>query len=371
MPGKTSKPPKKKMKVSTPGSARTYKTVDEGPDTGTGTSKKKKGPGRPTSKPKRKARASLQLRAGYTELDMIEAMRLVVEDDLSIKQAAKTINEVKKNNVLRTTLNDRLLRDDPPALPALGRPVELSKEVERALVDCLKICGEFQYPMRKSDLQNLVQAYCVENNVKTRWTDDRPAREWCRLFLKRWRKEVKLRKPRNIKRSRSKVSPAIVKEFFEHLGPNIDGIPATHIVNYDETNLQDDPGAELAFFGGGTKYCEQSRNSSKTAISVMFACTASGHMLPPMTVYKSASSSCYSSWCEGGPLGGVYSATKSGWFNMEMFNLWFNTVLLPYFKTLPKDDTKLIIGRVPVTVHKKQKNLTLFSTSIPKVDLTF
>ena len=56
---------------------------------------------------------------------------------------------------------------------------------------------------------------------------------------------------------------------------------------------------------------------------------------------------------------------------MEMFNLWFNTVLLPYFKTLPKDDTKLIIGRVPVPVHKKQKNLTLFSTSIPKVDLTF
>lgn len=357
MPGKTgqSRPPKKKTKVSTPGS---YKTADDG------SSKKKKkrsSVGRPVSKAKRQTRGPLKLRATYTEMDMLEAMHLVVEKKYSIKKAAKTLTDVKKHVVPRTTLNDRLLKDDPPALPAFGRPVELPKPVEKAIVDCLKMCGEFQYPMRKTDLQNLVQSYCVQNSIKTRWRDERPAREWCKLFLKRWSKEVKLRRPRNIKRSRSKVSPAIVKEFFEHLTPNIQGIPPTHIVNYDETNLQDDPGAELAFFGGGTKYCEQSRNSSKTAVSVMFACTASGHMLPPMTVYKSAVGSCYGMWCEGGPEGANYAATKSGWFNMEMFNLWFKTVLLEFFKTLPKEDTKLLIG---MCRHRYIKgNLTLLSIS--------
>lgn len=103
---------------------------------------------------------------------------------------------------------------------------------------CLKICGEYQYPMRKSDLQQIVQAYCVRHEIKTRWKDDMPAREWVRLFLKRWRHEIKLKKPTNIKRSRAAVSPRIIRDFFGRAAPNLEGIPATHIMNYDETNLQ-------------------------------------------------------------------------------------------------------------------------------------
>jgi hypothetical protein len=36
-------------------------------------------------------------------------------------------------------------------------------------VKCLELCSEFNYPLRKTDLQNLVQAYCVENSVNTRF----------------------------------------------------------------------------------------------------------------------------------------------------------------------------------------------------------
>jgi hypothetical protein len=49
-------------------------------------------------------------------------------------------------------------------------------------------------------------------------------------------------------------------------------------------------------------------------------------MLPPMTVYKSANGSFFTSWCEGGPPGATFAANKSGWFDMEQFNIWFKQV---------------------------------------------
>lgn len=64
-------------------------------------------------------------------------------------------------------------------------------------------------------------------------------------------------------------------------------------------------------------------NHSKVGFSLMFCCNAAGYMLPPMVVYKSSSGSVYSSWCEGGPVGATYAATRTGWFDMSKFNLWF------------------------------------------------
>ncbi len=81
---------------------------------------------------------------------------------------------------------------------------------------------------------------------------------------------MKVKKPRNIKRSRAKVSPTDVKDFFERIRPNLVDIPPSHIFNYDETNFQDDPGSEEAFFAGGCKYPETIKNHSKTSFSVMF-----------------------------------------------------------------------------------------------------
>jgi hypothetical protein len=139
-----------------------------------------------------------------------------------------------------------------------------------------------------------------------------------------------LRRPTNIKRSWARVSHADVRGFFERLAPELEGIPASHVFNYDETNLRDDPGAEEAFFGGGCKYYEQVKNHSKVAFSLMFCIAGDGGMLPPMTLYKSANGTVYQSWCEGGPKGATYAANKSGWFCMQKFNQWFREERGPY-----------------------------------------
>jgi len=153
-------------------------------------------------------------------------------------------------------------------------------------------------------------------------------------FKRRWRRIVKVKKPTHIKRCRAAVSPEILKEFFVNLEPNLAGVAAAHFFNYDETNLRDKSGADDCFFAGNSKYYKQVRNSSKTAISIMFCCSADGQMLPPMVVYKSQSGSIFPFWCEGGPEGATYAASKNGWFDMAKFNQWFKDVrVFSHFKT--------------------------------------
>jgi len=232
----------KAKKVSTPGTGdqkRDKKRRNREEEKEKKRRKKKKDKttaGRP-KKVKRLGRNNIKLRSTYTKEDMEEAVRLVQNENMSIKSAANHINDRKKSRVPRTTLNDWLLGNKTTA-PKLGRPTELSVEAENALVKCLKMCASFQYPMRKSDLQALVQSYVIENSVVTRWPDGKPQKDWCHHFSKRWRHEIKLRKPTNIKRSRARVSPASIREFFTRIRPHLEAVPATHIINYDETNFQ-------------------------------------------------------------------------------------------------------------------------------------
>jgi hypothetical protein len=167
---------------------------------------------------------------------MDEAVKLVIDEGWSIAGAAE------KAGVPRMTLSNRLAKQEPTKEPVLGRPQELSKAAEEAIVKCLISCAESQYPMNKRDVQLLVQAYCIEHSVETRWVNSMPGKDWVINFQKRWKDQVKLKKPRHIKRSRAQVSPQTIREFFQHLGPNVEGVAAEHFFNYDESSLKDDPG---------------------------------------------------------------------------------------------------------------------------------
>ncbi len=163
------------------------------------------------------------------------------------------------------------------------------------------MCAEFNYPMCKKKLQNLVQSYCVEHNVKTRWHNDRPGKDWVRLFKKRWSHRVKVRHPTKD-----------LRDIMTRIQPSLESIPRFNIFNYDESPIRDDPSAEEAFFPKNTRHCEKVQNHSKSSISVMFCVSAAGDMLPPMMVYKSGTSSVYPTWDEGGPKDAVFAANKTG-----------------------------------------------------------
>lgn len=67
----------------------------------------------------------------------------------------------------------------------------------------------------------------------------------------------------------------------ENLAKELDNVQPSHIYNYDETNLTDDPGSKRVICKWGTKYVENICNFSKSSTSVMFGGNAEGKCLPP------------------------------------------------------------------------------------------
>lgn len=127
-----------------------------------------------------------------------------------------------------------------------------------------------------------------------------------------------------------------MKIYFQNLQQSIDGVPPGNIINYDETNFTDDPGSQKSV-KRGVRHVER---TSKASTSVMIAAAADGTPLPPYTVYKAKH--LYPGWCEGGIQVSAFNRNSGGWFDMTMFNDWFNNIVLPYAKR--KEGQKVIIG---------------------------
>jgi hypothetical protein len=172
-----------------------------------------------------------------------------------------------------------------------------------------------------------------------------PSCEWAHSFLKRHANEVTRRRAQNIKSVRASVSANDVSQYFNNLKDsltNVDGtpVPPSHMFNYDETNLSDDPGSKKCIFKRGVKYPERIMDSTKSSTSIMFCGSASGAMLPAYVVYKAEH--VWSTWMEGGPKNVRYNRSQSGWFDINCFADWFETVFVAQTKNLV--GRKVVIG---------------------------
>lgn len=85
--------------------------------------------------------------------------------------------------------------------------------------------------------------------------------------------------------------------------------------------MTDNPTRKKCIVRRGLRHVEMKSQHSNEAFSVMFCGSASGDLFPPMVLYKAQN--CYINWTQGGVLGSLYDATKSGWFDMRTFEVWF------------------------------------------------
>ncbi|XP_050547672.1 uncharacterized protein LOC126909299 [Daktulosphaira vitifoliae] len=145
---------------------------------------------------------------------------------------------------------------------------------------------------------HLDQLGCTVRKFK----DNRPGPDWAKSFLKRHKTSLTLRMCQNIKRNRADIN-----SFFDNFSKTVEGVPPSNIINYDETNLSDDPGRKKIICKRGTKYPERIMNQTKCSTTVMFAAAADGKLLPPYVIYKSLQ--LYDTWTEGGPIGTRYNRT--------------------------------------------------------------
>lgn len=225
---------------------------------------------------------------------------------------------------------------------APGGQTALTQIEERHFVDVLIATAEFGAPLAIFDLKMIIKSYLNKEGktIKKFKNGDTPGKDWCYNFLDRHVDKLTQRLCQNIKQARALKTEEEMQKYFDHLAQSLKDVPPQNILNYDESNLTDDPGARKCIFRRGVKYPERVMNSSKSAISIMFAASASGTVLPPYVVYKAER--LYDQWCIGGPKNTKYNRTKSGWFDAVCFQDWFDRIAVPWAKELT--GRKILIG---------------------------
>ena len=259
----------------------------------------------------------------YPPERMQEALN-AVHAGMGIRAAALTYG------VPRSTLRDRVKQKHPAS--SGGQTVFQPME-ERIMAQNIALLGDWGFPLDVLDVRMLVKQYLtVRGRYVPRFKENVPGHEWVVSFLARQQAIITQRTCRNITRKRAEITPEVIGEYFSHLGETLEGVPPTNIINFDETNLSDDPGQKKCVYRRGCKYPERSMNSTKASTSIMFAGTASGKLLDPYVVYKSEH--LHDRWIEGGSPGVRYNRSRSGWFDNVCFTDWFTSVAVPYCRRL-------------------------------------
>lgn len=269
-----------------------------------------------------------------------------IQDPAVIKAAVEDItnglslrNAAAKYDIHYSVLYRHLKKGDQ--IKKKGGQTALTEGEEKTLVSRLIICADWGYPIDSWTLRLLIkESLDRQGRTIKKFKENLPGRDFVYSFLNRHKAELSQRLCQNIKRVRASVSPETINEYFDRLEAEIKDVPSSNIINYDETNLSDDPGKHKVITKRGCKYPERVMNSTKSSISVMFSAAGDGHLLPPYVVYKSLH--LYESWREGGPDGSRYNRTKSGWFDNFCFSDYVETIALPYLRRLP--GKKYMIG---------------------------
>ena len=201
-----------------------------------------------------------------------------------------------------------------------GRPRILTEKEEKDLIEYAKLCADWGQPMSKMELRLIAKSVLQLEGRKSAYVeekDDLPGEDWVSSFIERYKEEIKLKTGGNIKATKAAVSEDIVTTYFDNLKGTVEGVSPKAIINYDETNLGDNPEQKRFVYKRTTKYPERIINYSKENTSIMMAGTASGVLFPPYVIYKAQN--LWTPWMENGPEKAQYNTSKSGWSDSTCF----------------------------------------------------
>ena len=267
----------------------------------------------------------------YTTEKLNESVKEVKEGRMSARAAER------EYGIPRKTIGNKLKAKH---MKQVGRPTVLTECEEVAFKEHVITMSDYGFPFDTYDLRMTVKCFLDKKGVKVnQFKNNLPGTDWCHGFLKR-HKDLTKRFACNIKKKQAAISERTISQYISNLEKEVEGVPPSNILNYDETNLMDDPGNKKVLTKRGSKYPERVLNTSKSSISLMYCGTASGSLLPPYVVYKAEN--LWDSWCIGGPKGTRYNRSKSGWFDVQCFHDWFFSIALPYIKKL--NGKKIMIG---------------------------
>lgn len=256
-------------------------------------------------------------KAAWNE-ENLKSAKTAIENGMSKRQAAK------QYNIPFTTLRGRL-KNDNISNPRLGRRPIFTPQQEHEIAEQVKLLGSLYYGLSVTDLRKVVYKYAVLNNIKNNFDENSKTAgvDWVHGFMRR-NPSVSIRKAEATSLNRvSAFNKEEITNFYDKLGDLMQKYKflPNNIYNADETGITTvtDPGKVLAEKGqrrvGAVTSGERGSN-----ITVMCAMSAAGNFIPPMFIFARQRMTPLLE--KDGPPGALYTNSKNGWINEEIFVTW-------------------------------------------------
>ncbi|XP_065642449.1 uncharacterized protein LOC136074076 [Hydra vulgaris] len=126
----------------------------------------------------RKKLCSSKRRLQYTDSQLRDAIN-AVKKGMVMYKASKTFG------IPYQTLRDKISRRTSLKIQHCGYKSVLGEQIENKLVEWLFTCTRMGFAMSVVQLLDTVQKYLNSNNIKTKFTNNRPAKGWFYAFLRR------------------------------------------------------------------------------------------------------------------------------------------------------------------------------------------
>lgn len=138
-----------------------------------------------------------------------------------------------------------------------GYPQVFTQEEERRFVACIHNLSDYGFPVDEVELRHIIKTYLDRQGRSVqRFKNNLPGRDWAKSFLRR-HTDLTARISSNIKRSRAALTEEQMREYIENLRETLKDVEPNAIINYDETNLTDDPGQKKIITRRGVKYPDE------------------------------------------------------------------------------------------------------------------
>ncbi|ESO81971.1 hypothetical protein LOTGIDRAFT_176987, partial [Lottia gigantea] len=175
--------------------------------------------------------------------EKLEAAIEDVRNGISYRQAGEA------HGIPFRTLKNKI---DKKHTKRAGGQTIFSEEEELQLVKSLKVCAEWGQPITTLEIRMIAKRMLsLQGRVIKQFPNNIPGCDWVASFISRHKADIRLRSAANIKRSRAEKTKCEMTNYFDNLKLSLKDIPNTCIINYDETNLGDDPGKKKFIFKRG------------------------------------------------------------------------------------------------------------------------
>ncbi|KAL0809939.1 hypothetical protein ABMA28_010794 [Loxostege sticticalis] len=268
---------------------------------------------------------SKHLRKDWDEEQMVKAIKMVREKKMGTLKAAKTFN-VPRTTLQRLTHKTDLTPEEAAATQ-LGRKTVLGTQLENVLVEYVLMMESKFHGLTRSDLRRMAYMLAKRNNLPNPFQESGLAgKTWLRLFLKRHKDKLSVRKPTGTSFARAfGFNKDNVNHFFQLLDEIYEKnkYPPNRIYNVDESGLTVVQSRIPQVIGHRGKRQIAALTSAErgSLVTIVVCMNATGHFVPPFVIFPRKNMS--SQLMRGCPPGAEGVAHPSGWIQMNIFTDWF------------------------------------------------